>query len=93
MIRGRRIGGWPLFFLLLLIFALAGIGAFLATGGMGIEERFSRAAGMGEIPHGEEEAGAGQAGIRIEGDPVAYLGVLLILGGAAAVLAYRYRHR
>jgi len=82
-----------LFLLLLLVCALAGTAAYLATGRMGIEERFSRAAGMDSIAAGEEESGSGVSGISIEGDPVAYLAVLLLLGVVSAALAFRYRHR
>jgi len=89
---GCRIAGKPLFLLLLLVFALAGIGAFLATGDRGIEERFAHAVGMGGA-HGEEEEGPALFGMRIEGTPLGYIAVLLLLAGAAAVLAYRYRDR
>jgi hypothetical protein len=82
-----------LFLLLLLVFALAGAGVFLLTGDMGIEERFSRAVGMESPGEDGEGDGFGAFGFGIEGNPAAYLVVLLILGGGAALLAYRNRHR
>jgi hypothetical protein len=62
---------------LILIAGIIAILAYAVTGPMGIEERFASATGSG---HGavKEEGGAGIAGFTLEGQPVFY-GIILIL--------------
>jgi len=76
--RGRLI-----FIGLVLIAGLVALFAYAVTGPVGIEERFASATGTG--PHDAGEGGSGAAGFTLEGQPVLYgaILVLLILGCVA----------
>jgi len=73
-----------------LLFLAIGILAFLATGPMGIEERFTRATSQGSDGSSEEE-GVGMFGFGIEGSVIGYVIMLIILAAAAIFLWRRSR--
>lgn len=69
----------------ILVFLVLAVLAFQATGQMGIEERFHQAVGL---PMEAEEDDGGFFGFGIEGNIVAYLGVLAILLAASAIAVW-----
>jgi hypothetical protein len=81
--RGRMI-----FFALVLLIAIIAIFAFNGSGSKGIEERFSSALG---ISSGEEEHAYGSApGFSLEGNPLLYAIVLVLLGVACWVVYRKF---
>jgi peptidoglycan/LPS O-acetylase OafA/YrhL len=79
----ERWKGPLLFVTILTVVAVVSFAAYLATGPMGMEERYSKAVGLPQEGAGE---GAGWLGFSIEGDPARYmvifgtLGILCIAG-------------
>ena len=77
----------PVIFVLILI--IVGAIAFLAfgiTGPMGIEDRFNKAVGL---PSGGEPGTGSPSGVSVEGDPLLYVIVIVILL-TSGFAAYRY---
>jgi hypothetical protein len=72
---------------LILVTGIIALLAYAATGPMGIEERFRSATGSG-YGDSSEEGGAGFAGFTLEGHPVLY-GVILLLLLTGCWGAYR----
>ena len=75
--------GLILFLLILVIVAIVALFAFKMTGAMGIEDRFNSAVGLpatGEV---------GVSGFSVEGNPVLYAIVLVVLL-VVGFVAYRY---
>ena len=70
--------------LILAVALVVALGAYRVTGPMGIEERYNNAVGL---PGSEEESGVGWLGFSLEGDPLRYVTILVVLG-AACVIAY-----
>jgi hypothetical protein len=71
--RGRLV-----FIGLVLIAGIVALLAYAATGPVGIEDRFASATGTGPHDTGEE-GGSGVAGFTLEGQPILYSAVLLLL--------------
>jgi uncharacterized membrane protein YphA (DoxX/SURF4 family) len=67
---------------------LVAFGVYRVTGPMGIEERYSHAVGL---PSPEEEPGGGWLGFSVEGDPLLYAVILVILGGICLLTYLRWR--
>jgi len=80
----REKRGLIVFGLILLIIVIASFAAYLATGPMGIEARYSHAVGL---PGTEEESGGGWFGFSVEGNPLLY-GVILVILGVICLAAY-----
>lgn len=83
-----------------IIFAvlIASLAAYMASGDLGIEERFSDAVGLsgGEHDHDHEEAhdheeGSGFFGFIIEGNILSYAVILIILIAASMLLYWKFR--
>ena len=72
---------------LILVAGIIALLAYAVTGPMGIEERFASATGSG---HGDirEEGGAGFGGFTLEGHPVLY-GIILLILIIGSWVAYR----
>jgi hypothetical protein len=68
--------GFIIFAAILIIVLIAALAAYQMTGNMGIEDRFTTAVGL---PSGEEVGGETFSGFSVEGDPVLYVIVLVIL--------------
>jgi len=75
--------GIIIFLAIVLIFIAAGIAAYLISGDKGIEERFSRAVGLGG---GTEEGEGGFLGFSIEGNVLVYAIILILLIIVCAIL-------
>jgi hypothetical protein len=78
--------GLIIFGAILIVVIVAALAAYRMTGSVGIEERFSHAAGL---PGSGEESGNGWLGFSLEGNPFLYLAVL---GGLMVVILAVY-HR
>ncbi len=76
--------GLILFGLILVVVVILSFAAYRMTGPMGIEERYNQAVGL---PSPEEESGGGWFGFSLEGNPLLY-GVILIVLGSSCVIAY-----
>jgi hypothetical protein len=83
-IAGNR--GRMLFVALVLLIVIVAIFALNGSGSKGIEERFSSALG---ISSGDEEHGSGDTpGFSLEGNPLLYV-IVLVLLGVACWIVYR----
>jgi hypothetical protein len=72
--------GRIIFFALVLLIGIIAIFAINGSGSKGIEERFSSALG---ISQGNGEHGSGSdSGFSLEGNPLLYVIILVVLGGA-----------
>ena len=80
---GRR-RGVILLGLILVVAVIISFAAYRMAGPMGIEERYNRAVGL---PSPGEESGNGWFGFSLEGNPLLYCVILIILG-SICVLAY-----
>jgi hypothetical protein len=80
--------GLLIFGLILLIIVIVSLAAYLVTGPMGIEARYSHAVGM---PAEEEEPGGGWFGFSLEGNPLLYVVILVILGIICLAAYLRWR--
>ena len=78
--------GPVIFVLILVVVAAIAFLAFGITGPMGIEDRFNRAVGL---PSGGEPETGSPSGISVEGDPLLYVIVIVVLL-TAGFAAYRY---
>jgi len=76
--------GIIVFIAILLLFVVLGAVAYLVSGNKGIEERFSQAVGLGG--GGEEKGDNGFLGFNLEGNPLTYIVILILLVAACAVL-------
>jgi hypothetical protein len=76
--------GLILFGLILVVVIILSFVAYRMTGPMGIEERYNNAVGL---PSPEEESGSGWFGFSLEGNPLLY-GVILVVLGSICVIAY-----
>jgi len=81
-----------------IIFAvlIASLAAYMASGDLGIEERFSDAVGLSGGEHEHEEAhdheeGSGFFGFIIEGNILSYAVILIILIAASLLLYWKFR--
>lgn len=81
--------GIIVFIAILLLFVVFGAVAYLVSGNKGIEERFSQALGLGG--GGEEKGDSGFLGFNIEGNPLTYVVILVLLIAACAVLLKVFR--
>jgi hypothetical protein len=72
-----------------IVLAVLALVAYRMTGALGIEERFSRAAGL---PTTEGESGGGWFGFSLEGNPAAY-GIILSALALLSLYAYFWRRR
>ncbi|MGA2933998.1 MAG: hypothetical protein ABSD81_02450 [Methanomicrobiales archaeon] len=81
--------GLILFGLILVMVAIISLAAYRMTGPMGIEERYNQAVGL---PSAEEEPGGGWFGFSLEGNPLLY-GVILVVLGGTCVIAYLWWRR
>jgi hypothetical protein len=84
---GRRKG---LILFIVIVAAVAAISfvAYRLTGPMGIEERYNNAVGL---PSTGEEEGGGWLGFSLEGNPLLYGVVLVVLGGICVIAYLRLR--
>ncbi|HTY89764.1 MAG TPA: hypothetical protein VMC84_01165 [Methanocella sp.] len=80
--KGNR--GVIVFIAILLLFVIFGAVAYLVSGNKGIEERFSQAVGQGG--GGDEKGDNGFLGFNIEGNPLTYIVILILLIAACVVL-------
>jgi hypothetical protein len=78
--RGRGV-----FFVLLIVIGLIALFAFEGTGPRGIEERFSSALGL---TYENEVHENGDGGVSLEGNPVIY-GIILVILGILCWIIYR----
>ena len=81
--RAKSNKGIIVFLAILLLFVIFGAVAYLVSGNKGIEERFSQAVGLGG---GGEKGDNGFLGFNIEGNPLAYIVILILLIAACIVL-------
>jgi hypothetical protein len=81
--------GMIIFGLIAAIFLICAIIAFQATGPLGIEERFSSAAGSFPEVHGAEEDSI--AGFFLEGNVLQYIIIVGVLVAACIILYRKYR--
>ena len=81
---GRK--GLIIFMGVLLCVIIGSFMAYILTGPMGIEERYSHAVG---VPYEEEEGGSGWFGFSLEGNPILYITVIIGLAVICIVL-YKY---
>jgi hypothetical protein len=77
--------GRIIFGIILVIVIIASLAAYQMTGSKSIEDRYNAALGLSAGPEG----GTGTSGFSVEGNPVMYLIVLVIL---VAVCYAAYRH-
>jgi hypothetical protein len=80
--------GFILFVFIVVVVAVISFAAYRITGPMGIEERYTNAVGL---PSTEEESGSGWFGFSLEGNPLLYGVILLVLGGGCAIAYRRWR--
>lgn len=78
--------GLIIFGVIIILVIIGSLTAYVLTGPMGIEERYSHAVG---VSYEEGEGGSGWFGFSLEGNPVLY--VIVIIGLAATCFAlYKY---
>jgi hypothetical protein len=82
----RDLEGMTLFLILLAVVIVGSFIAFIETGSMGMEERFSHAVGL---PHEDEHRDEGVSWFSLEGNPILYVIILCVLG-ITCILAYKY---
>jgi hypothetical protein len=80
--------GLILFFLILAAVVVISFAAYRLTGPMGIEERYNNAVGLSSP---EEESGSGVFGFSLEGNPLLYGVILVVLGGICVFAYLRWR--
>jgi hypothetical protein len=80
--------GIILFLVILIGVAVISFAVYRMTGPMGIEERYSNAVGL---PGTEEEEGGGWLGFSLEGNPLLYSVILVVLGGICVIAYLRWR--
>lgn len=72
----QNLKGILIFFGIMVVVVSIALLAYETTGSMGIEERYNHAVGL-HTETGDEEI---ESGFSIEGNPILYVGVLVILG-------------
>jgi len=80
--------GLILFGLIVVAVVIISFVAYRMTGPMGIEERYSQAVGL---PSPGEESGSGWFGFSLEGNPLLYGVILVVLGGICVIAYIRWR--
>ena len=80
--------GLILFGLIVAAVVIISLAAYRMTGPIGIEERYSQAVGL---PSPEEGSGGGWLGFSLEGNPLMYGVILVVLGGICAIAYHRWR--
>ena len=80
--------GLILFGLILIAVVIISLAAYRMTGPMGIEERYNQAVGL---PNAGEEEGSGWFGFSVEGNPLLYGVILVILGGICTFAYLRWK--
>lgn len=80
--------GLILFGLILVVVIIISLAAYRMTGPMGIEERYNHAVGL---PGPEEESGSRWFGFSLEGNPLLYGVILVVLGGICVIAYLRLR--
>jgi hypothetical protein len=80
--------GLILFGLILAVVVIISFAAYRVTGPLGIEERYSQAVGL---PGGSENPDGGWFGFSLEGNPLLYGVILIILGGICVIAYLRWR--
>lgn len=81
--------GLAIFLILVCIFVVVGVAAYLLSGDKGMEERFSQALGLGGGDEGE--AGGGLLGFRVEGNILLYAIILASLIIICAILVRLFK--
>lgn len=81
--------GIMIFGLLILVFLILSMAAYMISGHMGIEDRWKGAAGIEGEPG--EAGNSGFYGFSIEGNPLQYLIVSLVLGAVCVALYFKFR--
>jgi hypothetical protein len=73
---------------ILVLVAIISFAAYRMTGSMGIEDRYNQAVGL---PSPGEEGGSGWFGFSLEGNPLLYGVILLVLGGICVITYRRWK--